>query len=210
MCSQHFKRSPKFASLVLICSQHCEKRETCITACDVFTIFHRFTTLWKRTQFFSTVLDAFTTLWKKEPNLHQHFWCVTTLSNKDRDLHHCFWRIHNIWKKAPNFHNRVCAHNSVNKDRNLHRCYLCVHNIVKKVTDDWWVHNIVKKDRNLHHCFWCVRNILKKTPKFASPVLVCSQHCEKRPKLLWRFLMSWDRCEKDLILHYGFSCVFNI
>ena len=153
-----------------MCSQHCEKRETCITSFDVFTIFHRFTTLWKRTQFCSTVLDAFTTLWKKEPNLHQHFWCVTTLSNKDRDLNHGFWRIHNIWKKAPNLHNRVCAHNIVNKDRNLHRCYLCVHNIVKKVTDDWWV--IVKK-------LW---KLWKKRPNLALRFFMCFQHFEKRPK----------------------------
>ena len=117
------------------------------------------------------------------------------------------------------------------KDQNLHRCFWCVHKIVKKnywnlYHGFWWAHNIVKKDRNLHHCFWWVHNIAKETlkicikvfdmfttfwkkkPKFASPVLIYSRHCEKRETCVTVFDVF--AVKKDRKFYDGFWYVENI
>lgn len=132
---------------------------------------------------------------KKGQNLHRCFWCVHKIVKKNYwNLHHGFW-----W-----------AHNIVKKDRNLHHCFWWVHNIAKETlkicitvfdmfTTFWKkkaeicitgfdLFTTLWKKGNLRHCFWCVR-------------------CEKRPKILWWFLICWEHCEEK-----AESCitVFNV
>ena len=82
-----------------------------------------------------------------------------------------------------------CKRNS----QNLHNGFWYVHNILKKKKAEICITGFdlfttLWKKGNLRHCFWCVR-------------------CEKRPKILWWFLICWEHCEEK-----AESCitVFNV